>query len=241
MQQDSIYASPLERIVDFKFDENVAQVFPDMIKRSVPGYSTIIATIGVLAERYFIPGSHCYDLGCSLGAATLTMRQRLNGQAGRIIAIDNSPSMVERCRQLLEQQPGRFPVDLLCGDLQQLAIGDASVVVLNFTLQFIPAAQRQQIIQQIYQGMLPGGILVLSEKIRFDDPHKQQLFTDLHHAFKKSNGYSDLEISQKRAALENVLIPESMAQHQQRLNQAGFSTAEAWFQCFNFVSFLAVK
>ncbi len=241
MKADSIYASPLDNVVDFEFDDKVATVFPDMIKRSVPGYSTVIATTGVLAEQYFSENSRIYDLGCSLGAATLTMRKALQGRNGEIIAVDYSQSMLERAQSLVEQDSADFPVQFLQADICDLVIENASMVVLNYTLQFIEPALRQPLIDKIYQSLRPGGILVLSEKITFADEHKQALFIDLHHSFKRANGYSDLEISQKRQAIENVLIPETIPQHRQRLEQAGFKCADVWFQCFNFASLLAVK
>ncbi len=241
MKPDAIYASPLDEIVDFQFDDKVASVFPDMIKRSVPGYSTVIATTGVLAKRYFTTDSRIYDLGCSLGAATLTMRKALQGEQGEIIAVDNSASMIERAKALVAQDPADFPLRFQQADICDIEIKDASMVVLNYTLQFISPAQRQGLLDNIFQGLRPGGILVLSEKIAFDDAHKQSLFIDLHHSFKKANGYSELEISQKRQAIDNVLIPETIPQHRQRLIQAGFSSADVWFQCFNFASLLAVK
>jgi tRNA (cmo5U34)-methyltransferase len=133
------------------------------------------------------------------------------------------------------------PVDLRCADMRATEIEQASVVVLNFTLQFIPLADRQVFLQKIYQGLLPGGILILSEKLRFDDSRQEALQTDMHHAFKQAQGYSALEISQKRNALENVLLPETLAQHQQRLEAVGFSSTEVWFQYFNFASMIALK
>lgn len=241
MKQDSLYASPLDQVVDFRFDDKVATVFPDMIKRSVPGYSTVIATTGVLAERYFESGCRIYDLGCSLGAATLTMRKALQGLQGEIIAVDNSAAMLEKAEALVCQDPADFPVRFVEADICELVIDNASMVVLNYTLQFIQPELRQGLIDKIYQGLRPGGILVLSEKIAFDDSHKQELFIDLHHSFKRANGYSDLEISQKRQSIENVLIPETIPQHRERLEQAGFSSADVWFQCFNFTSLLAMK
>lgn len=122
-----------------------------------------------------------------------------------------------------------------------MAIENASVVVLNFTLQFIPVEERLALLQRIYQGLKPGGALILSEKLAFEDETQDRFHIESHHDFKRSNGYSDLEISQKRSALENVLIPETLAEHQQRLEQAGFEFVEKWFQCFNFVSMVAVK
>ncbi len=239
---DALYAAPLQDIIDFQFDERVVAVFPDMIQRSVPGYGMIIANIGIIAARYAQPGSHCYDLGCSLGAASLAMRQRITTPDCDIIAVDNSPAMIERARELLSLDTGpSIPVTLICGDLQEVIIENASVVVLNFTLQFIPPPQRLALMQRIYAGLNPGGILILSEKIAFSKPEQQQLHSTLHHDFKRANGYSDLEISQKRSALENVMIPETLAVHQKRLHKAGFICAELWFQCFNFASLVAIK
>jgi len=241
-KQDAIYASPLDEIIDFRFDERVVDVFPDMIQRSVPGYGTLISTIGVLAGRYAQANSHCYDLGCSLGAVTLSMRQRITQADCDIIAVDNSPAMIERGEQLLaSDKQSTVPVSMLCANIQDVEISNASVVVLNFTLQFIPLADRLALVKRIYEGLKPGGVLILSEKIAFDDEQQHHFHIDVHHDFKRANGYSDLEISQKRSALENVLIPETLSTHQQRLTDAGFAFIDTWFQCFNFVSMVAVK
>ncbi|MEQ1636276.1 MAG: carboxy-S-adenosyl-L-methionine synthase CmoA [Methylococcales bacterium] len=239
--KDSLYASPLSAINRFQFDENVVNVFPDMIQRSVPGYAAIIHAIGLLAGRFAKPGSKCYDLGCSLGAATFSMRQHIVAEQCRIVAVDSSPAMIERLHIHLAQDSDNLPVDVFCADIRDIEINRASVVVLNFTLQFIPLVDRLNFLQKIYQGILPGGILILSEKLCFDDPRQQVLQTDMHHAFKKAQGYSELEISQKRNALENVLIPETFIQHQQRLNAVGFDSTEVWFQYFNFASMIALK
>lgn len=239
---DALYAAPLQEIIDFQFDERVVAVFPDMIQRSVPGYGMIIANTGIIAAKYAQAGSHCYDLGCSLGAATLAMRQRISRPDCDIIAVDNSPAMLERARELLALDTGpTIPVTMICNDIKDVVIDNASVVVLNFTLQFIPLEQRLTLMQRIYEGLNPGGILILSEKIAFSKPEQQQLHIELHHDFKRANGYSDLEISQKRSALENVMIPETLAVHQQRLQKAGFPCSELWFQCFNFASLVSIK
>jgi len=240
-QEDAIYAQPQDNIVDFEFNETVVRVFPDMIRRSVPGYSTMITMIGLLAEQYAQPGSHLYDLGCSLGASTLAMRRRVPHHDCHIIAVDNSEAMVEHCRDNIAEDISPITADVVCGDIRKLTFENASVVVLNFTLQFLPPADRLQLLQNIHQGLRPGGVLLLSEKITFEDSREKQLQDELHLSFKRANGYSEMEISQKRTALENVLIPETLQQHQKRLKDAGFSHSQQWFQCFNFVSLLAIK
>ena len=238
---DDIYATPLGDLSDFRFDQDVVEVFPDMIKRSVPGYATIVGMIGNLAERYAQTGSNCYDLGCSLGASTLAMRHRIKAANCQIIGIDNSSAMVTHCAKVMAADSGELPVELICSNIQDVDISNASVVVLNFTLQFIDINERCAILQRIYAGLLPGGVLILSEKVAFDDPPHHDLMIELHHNFKRANGYSDLEIAQKRSAIENVLIPETLEAHRDRLKQAGFTSSDVWFQCFNFASMIAIK
>lgn len=241
MDKDQIYSESMAKIADFRFDAQVADVFTDMIERSVPGYRSIITMIETLTEHYAQPGSTLYDLGCSLGGATLSMRRGITAEGCSIVAVDNSESMTERCRKAVERDHNPTPVKTVCGDIRDVEIKDASVIILNFTLQFIPPADRTSLLNKIAKGMRPGGVLILSEKVVFEDPHLDQLLYDIHHDFKRAHGYSDLEISQKRSALENVLVPETIPTHRDRLLQAGFCSVDVWFQCFNFMSMLAVK
>ncbi|MDG2954574.1 carboxy-S-adenosyl-L-methionine synthase CmoA [Bisgaard Taxon 10/6] len=241
MNKDTIFSAPIEKLGDFTFDENVAEVFPDMIQRSVPGYSNIITAIGMLAERFVTPNSQVYDLGCSRGAATLSARRNIKQANVKIIGVDNSQPMVERARQHLNAYHSEIPVEILCDDIRNIRIENASMVILNFTLQFLPPEDRQAVLENIYRGLNPGGLLVLSEKFRFEDETTNNLLIDLHHTFKRANGYSELEVSQKRAALENVMRIDSLNTHKVRLKNVGFSHVELWFQCFNFGSMIALK
>jgi len=237
--RDRLYAEVRSDIEEFLFDSKVAAVFEDMIRRSVPGYGTAVAMTGVIAARYAQDDTNIYDLGCSLGATTASIQQYHQAQHCSILAVDNSQSMIDSCRGALDSSDAG-DIQFVCDDIRDIGITNASVVVLNFTLQFIPLDQRLQLLQKIYAGMVPGGILILSEKLAFDQ-QQQQLFTDLHHVFKQANGYSDLEISQKRTALDNVLLPETKEQHRQRLLQAGFAAVYCWYQCLNFASLIACK
>ncbi|MGC8121754.1 carboxy-S-adenosyl-L-methionine synthase CmoA [Marinobacter sp. VGCF2001] len=226
---------------DFRFDASVARVFPDMIRRSVPGYTTIIPMIEVITEQYAQPGTHCYDLGCSLGASTLAMRHGIPHADCTLVGVDNSDAMIERCEHYIALDDHDLPVTLRCENILDTALTNASVTTLNFTLQFVPPEQRLMLLQRISDATRPGGVLILSEKIRFDCAEDQHTQTLLHHEFKRANGYSDLEISQKRAAIENIMIPETVTAHRDRLLQAGFDRVLVWYQCFNFVSMLAIK
>jgi len=240
-KQDTLFSAPIDKLGDWTFDERVAEVFPDMIQRSVPGYSNIISMIGMLAERFVQSDSRVYDLGCSLGAATLSMRRNIKVAGCEIIAVDNSPAMVERCRRHIDAFRAETPVKVIEADILDVELSNASMVVLNFTLQFLEPADRQRLLNQVYQGMRPGAALVLSEKFSFEDQNVGELLFNMHHDFKRANGYSELEISQKRSMLENVMLTDSVEAHKARLKQAGFEHAEVWFQCFNFGSLIALK
>lgn len=237
--RDRIYTEPQGSVREFVFDQQVAKVFSDMIRRSVPGYATVINMSSVLAATYVQPQSNCYDLGCSLGATTLAMHQGIRVPGCKIVAVDNSADMLQQAQAQVDKIRGRSSIELICADVCDIEIENASMVTLNFTLQFIPTDQRAGLLGKIHAGLRPGGILVLSEKIHFDDAEEEALQIEMHHAFKRANGYNDLEISQKRNALENVMCPESLTTHKQRLKGVGFSRADVWFQCFNFVSLVA--
>ncbi|MDX1490973.1 MAG: carboxy-S-adenosyl-L-methionine synthase CmoA [Pseudohongiellaceae bacterium] len=240
-KQDTIYAAQ-RNAGDFVFDNEVAEVFTDMINRSVPGYATIISMIGVLANRYCRPGTNVYDLGCSLGGASFSMCHHIEHDDYKLLAIDNSRAMIERFEQALKKHgKDAEHIELKHADINDCEIKNASVVVLNFTLQFIPVEQREALMAKIYSGMRPGGILILSEKIRFPDDSLDELLIDMYHQFKQAQGYSALEVAQKRAALEKVLIPETIDCHKNRIAKAGFKSCDTWFQCFNFTSLLAIK
>nr|WP_243667238.1 carboxy-S-adenosyl-L-methionine synthase CmoA [Pseudomonas brassicae] len=234
----------MEQVPDFAFNEDVVRVFPDMIKRSVPGYPTIVENLGVLAAQFAQPHTALYDLGSSLGAVTQALRRHVRHEGCRVIAVDNAAAMVERCRQYLNAQDSMFqellPVEVIEGDILALQLQPASVIAMNFTLQFIEPSARLALLTRIRQALVPGGALILSEKLRFEDPQEQALLTELHVAFKRANGYSDLEIAQKRSAIENVMKPDSLEEHRQRLLAAGFSKVVPWFQCLNFASLIAL-
>jgi tRNA (cmo5U34)-methyltransferase len=243
-QPDRLFAQPLDQVPDFVFNEDVARVFPDMIKRSVPGYPTIVENLGVLAAQFAQPHSVLYDLGCSLGAVTQALRRHVKTDGCRVVAVDNSHAMVERCSEYLHAQDAMFqellPVEVVEADILALDLQPASLVALNFTLQFVAPQQRQELLARIRQALLPGGALILSEKLRFEDETEHALLGELHLAFKRANGYSELEIAQKRSAIEHVMKPDSLEQHRERLLAAGFSKVVPWFQCLNFASLIAL-
>lgn len=243
MSQDRIYAMPLDRVGNFAFDQQVADVFSDMISRSVPGYGSVLAMTSELAARYAKPGTNVYDLGCSLGAGALAMQERVPHEC-TIYAIDSSAAMLGKLRETLSGQSGpaaRAKIVPQLADVREVEYADASFVTLNFTLQFIPVGHREAFLGTLYQCLSPGGALVLSEKIHFSDPGQDALMVELHHDFKRANGYSNLEIAQKRTALENTLVTETLDTHLTRLGDLGFAKTCVWFQCFNFVSILAIK
>jgi tRNA (cmo5U34)-methyltransferase len=241
MSEDRIFASSCSGSRPFEFDEAVADVFPDMLQRSIPGYKASIRTIGTLARRFVRSDTLCFDLGCSLGAATLAMRHNISVPGCRIQAIDNSPAMVRRCEKIIAADDGPVPVDVIEGDVRHADLANASMIVMNYTLQFLDVADRNDMVAKICAGLNAGGIFVLSEKVVDSDRKVEKLLVDLHHDHKSRNAYSNTEISRKRAAIENVLIPEGLAMHKTRLSAAGFTHIGVWQRSFNFVSMVAIK
>lgn len=239
-EQDQIYQAEQTRVSNFTFNQAVARVFPDMIKRSVPGYEQTVALSGVIAGRYAQKGTCLYDLGCSLGAVALAMAHGVQVEDCRVIGIDSSVDMLDRANHYIALDEHNTPIELVCADICQYPMARASVTSLNFVLQFIAIEKRLPLLEKISQACVPGGALILSEKVCFDS-EEQRVQTNLHHDFKRANGYSELEVAQKRSAIENVLIPESEKVHVERLTAAGFSQVIRWYQCFNFISFLAIR
>jgi len=238
---DKVFSEQLNKIDDFDFDDKVVEVFPDMIRRSVPGYESIIRHLGAFARLFVTDNSRVYDLGSSLGAASLSMRRNITTTEVEMIAVDNSESMVERSKALFDAYESDIPIQVIQDDIENIDIFNASMVVLNFTLQFIKKESRTALLEKIASGIKPGGLLVLSEKIHFNNPVTQKFIDDMHLDFKRENGYSELEISQKREALQDILIPETFDEHRNRLFAAGFRSADIWYQQYNFASFVAIK
>ena len=236
--RDNLFNANIDS-ADFRFDKEVVEVFDDMVRRSVPGYDSMIQMIGLIARMYGQDNTNYYDLGSSTGAISLAIALNNKHQKNTFFAIDNSEEMVSKCKQNLESKIANLQAT--CADINQIHIENASIVVLNLTLQFIDVKDRSNLIKKIYEGLNPGGVLIISEKIHFEDKETQDQITNLHIDFKKENGYSELEIANKRQAIENVLITDTKAIHIERLKDSGFKDTSCFFQCLNFVSFLSVK
>jgi tRNA (cmo5U34)-methyltransferase len=236
--QDRLFADRGRHLVDFAFGEDVAAVFPDMIRRSVPGYETVVPLTGLIAARYLARAGTgrptAYDLGCSLGASTRAILDRLGDAPAAIIAVDNAPAMLARARMAIADPRVRF----VEADIRVLEFEPAAVVVLNYVLQFVAPEDRVALLERIRAALEPDGIMIVSEKICDEDPDTQALFDTLHLDFKRANGYSELEISGKRSALEHVMIVDSDETHRTRFAAAGFGSVRLWYRCLNWASFL---
>jgi tRNA (cmo5U34)-methyltransferase len=241
MPKDTLYKNHRDRVAPFAFTKEVAAVFDDMLVRSIPGYSELIGRQAQVCRRYLQPESCLYDLGCSHGNLGIRLLEAPPEMAFTIRAVDNAPAMLARYRSRLEGRPQSERVDLICADLLDVEIRQASVVVINFTLQFLPREARDRLLRRVHDGLLPGGVLLFSEKTVHCDPSLAELQIDFYHRFKTENGYSELEISQKREALEHVLLPDTVAAHEARLSQAGFRCWDIWQKWFNFTSWIVLK
>lgn len=241
MSKDKIYSQPQETVQPFEFNRQVVDVFDDMLGRSVPLYHESILRQAQLAAQFHQPGTCIYDLGCSNGNLGLALFREMGKCDFEMIAVDNSAPMLETYAQRLSEIDGRERVQLEENDIRKVKIENASVVIINLTLQFLPLEDREELIRKIYEGLVPGGILLLTEKIVHEQGTLKDLQVDFYYRFKAENGYSQMEISQKREALENVLVPETLEEHQQRMQRCGFSAIDTWLKWFNFASLLALK
>ncbi len=229
----------------FSFNEEVVKVFPDMIRRSAPGYTSIVENIGHLAPLFAQENSKIYDLGSSLGAVSMVLRSAIQIPNVSIVAIDQSEAMVEKSREYFKAQEmmieSLLPVEVIQADITAFPYEMASIFTLNFTLQFIPREARLQLLRNLYDHLLPGGVLFLSEKLRFNDQGQHEFLNHLHMQFKRAQGYSELEIAQKRESLEDVMKIDTFEEHKERLLAAGFDQVYLWFQSLNFASMMAIK
>ena len=236
-KKDEIYRKVSPQIVDFAFDASVAEVFPDMVRRSVPGYETVIPLTGLIAARHAPENGKIFDLGCSLGASSLAILHQLGEKSVKLHAVDNSPAMIERAKKQISDSRCAF----YCADILETDFTGADVIVMNYVLQFIAPEKRLELVTRMQEQMNSGGLLIVSEKIRFTDEAVDELFTEIHHDYKRANGYTELEVSQKRTALENVMVIDTHEQHYERFAQAQFHDVKTWYKCLNWASFMVTK
>jgi len=239
MRKDTLFQNGNSK-KNFAFDEQVAEVFDDMVNRSVPLYRTVIeATAQILNQR---PGSKLtlYDLGCSTGTTLLELSRLLREHELRLIGIDNAPAMLERARRKAAMFSKSDIISFRKGDISNCPLSDAEVILCNYTLQFTPPATRRKLVERFFEALPEGGLLIISEKVAPQSQFEES-FINIYHDFKRRQGYSELEIAAKREALENVLIPFTTEENIAILRQAGFEQVEIFSKWFNFASFVALK
>ena len=241
VKKDSIFKVGNFNDLTFTFNEEVTEVFEDMIDRSVPGYTSSLRLIENLSRKYFIEGTHCYDLGCSLGASSMSLMKAMGKREGKVFAIDNSPAMIAACEQKCADLTKTGKVKFIKQDVNEAQIDKASIVVINFVLQFLNSKDRDGLLKKVFLGMKQGALLILSEKIHFDNKFRNQTIDNLHHQFKSNNGYSKMEISRKRDALEGVLMTDLEILHWQRLESIGFKKIRKIMTNLNFMTLVAEK
>jgi tRNA (cmo5U34)-methyltransferase len=241
MGKDEVFKEEIEKASDFRFGANVAKVFDDMVNRSVPFYGEIQRMIAELAADHAVDGSFVYDLGCSTGTTMIGMDTLVHPDI-RFIGIDDSQEMLDKCKSKLDEIKFKRKYELRCTDIaQSIRIENASVVVLCLTLQFVRPIYRERLIDDIFKGLNPGGSLILVEKILAEDTNFNRDFIKYYYNYKRRNNYSELEISQKREALENVLIPYKLSEDITLLRDQGFEHCEVFFKWYNFAGLIATK
>lgn len=241
MQKDEVFKDSIKQVSDFKFTSKVAGVFDDMVNRSVPFYEEMQRMIGELTIHHYQDNSYVYDLGCSTGTTLLYMNESLP-QHIPFVGIDDSNDMLDKCSEKLKAAGVTREIILENADLNEnVLLKNASVVVLCLTLQFVRPLNRERLLKQIYDGILPGGALIIVEKILAEDSAFNRDFIKYYYEMKRRNDYSETEITQKREALENVLIPYKLSENITLLRNAGFNHCEVFFKWYNFSGFIAKK
>lgn len=241
MSKDEVFKIPMTDVSDFKFDKKVVIVFDDMVTRSVPFYPEIQRMIAELASQYAMENSNVYDLGCSTGTTLVNMNKAVPDNI-KFIGLDDSAQMLEQCRDNLINSGIKREFELINCDLNRsVKLENASVVVLCLTLQFIRPLYRVKLLEEIRAGMVDGGCLILVEKILAEESSLNRNFIKYYYDFKKRNHYSEMEISQKREALENVLVPYKLSEDMEMLSTSGFSHSEVFFKWYNFAGIISFK
>ena len=239
--KDTIYSKQQGKVKDFVFDASVVKVFDDMVERSVPLYRSVQEASANIAARFLREGDSVYDLGCSTGTTLLHLIPQVQPPAINFIGIDNSAEMLNACAQNLKNAGIQERVTLRNENICDTTLKNAGVVIMHYTLQFLPVAERPALLAQIFSALRPGGILLLSEKVSHRHPLMSESLNELHWDFKRQQGYSEMEIAQKREALEDVLIPLTSRENETLLFDAGFSEVETYLKWYNFASIVAVK
>ena len=234
--KDKLFEKSIKK--QFEFDEDVASVFDDMLSRSVPHYQEMLNLTTSFALKYTRKNSTIYDLGCSTASTLINIAQNSN-ESLNLIGIDTSTAMLKRAQQ--KSKAYGIDIDFIEDDVFNIKFEPSNVVISNYTLQFIRPLQREKLIKKIYDSLEVGSIFIFSEKIITDNKILNKQFIDEYYSFKKTQGYSEFEISQKREALENVLIPYSYEENKKMILDAGFSHFDCIFKWVNFATFIAIK
>jgi tRNA (cmo5U34)-methyltransferase len=241
--KDELFAKEYGKIEDFNFGEKTAEVFDDMLDRSVPFYSEIQRMTAELVRDFVSPGDQIYDLGCSTCNTFLEIDAVLDPATHvRFVGLDSSQEMLDKSRAKLKASGFRHDVDLRLADLNESPeIRDAKVVICTLTLQFVRPIYRERLLKQVYEGLNDGGILILVEKVLGEHSIFNRLFIDHYYQYKHRQGYSKLEIAQKREALENVLIPYRQSENVALLRRVGFDNIDTFFRWYNFCAMVVMK
>jgi tRNA (cmo5U34)-methyltransferase len=245
MSRDRIFSEQTREVGDFNFGETTAAVFEDMLDRSIPQYRELQRMLGELAAEFAAPGTNVYDLGCSNGITLNTMSAAIRGKGEKdvhLIGVDYSEAMLQRARERFAGLAEADRPEFVLADLNHgFAVENASVVVLNLTLQFIRPLFRDRLVRGICDGTTDNGCLIVVEKVLGNDSLFNRQFIQFYYDMKRRNDYSDTEIAKKREALENVLIPYRIDENFELLKRNGFGSVDIFFKWYNFAGLIAVK
>lgn len=236
-KKDNLYKKKISKSHKFTFDNKVADVFEDMVNRSVPGYDFLVDNIGVLSKNFYQPNTNIYDLGSSLCSCSLSALEKINNFSGKVFAVDSSTAMINICKNNINKEEIKF----INQDICEVDIKNTSIIILNLTLQFVDIKKRTNLLEKLFSQLNKNGVIIITEKITLDKESDDIFFKKFHDFYKENNGYTKEEIDRKKIALEKIMLIESEKSHESRFSNIGCENFYKWFQCYNFASWILIK
>lgn len=225
-------------VKQFEFDEKVVRVFDDMVTRSVPYYLQNQELIFSILSAILPKNAKVLDLGCSTANTLLALSKRDDLE---LFGLDNSDEMLKRAK--IKADDLGVKINFYNQNIEDILSLNESfdAIICSYTLHFIRPLLRQELLNKIYKKLNKNGVFILCEKLLYDNKVLQKNIIDIYENYKENQGYSRYEIAQKRAALENVLIPFTYDENVNILKNANFKQIDCFFRWANFCSFIAFK
>jgi tRNA (cmo5U34)-methyltransferase len=225
-----------------EFSFTTIRDFDAHIAREIRGYETLFSIASGLADTVIATGTNVYDLGCSTGRFLVSLAKRIADETDtfrrryvQFIGIEPNDNFADRHRDAPDSVT--FIRKRVTPSTQ---FENASLISAIFTLQFIPIHERQPVVRNIYEGLNPGGVFLLAEKVYSSDPEIDRLINNSHLDFKRE--ITDAaQILENDVRLRSIMRPLTLQENVSLLGNAGFNRCECFWRVNNFVALIAIK